>query len=260
MADLADVESALLATLAAALPTYPAVRLYRGWPVAAALGADIAAGMANVTVFSVAGSGRNTTRWGTQRYRSAPIAGLTVSQQGNTVLYGGLPTSGDLAGLLLDNQAYVYAVEPADTPTSVAAALADLVRAEFACLQANAMLTFPTAPNLVARVTASATVVSEWRRQTQDFRISVWAGSPAQRDALSSTADAALAPLAFLPLADGSSARVRGHGSVVIDDDRDASIYRRDILVDAEYATTTTELLPTMLFGDLNWNGIPYFG
>ena len=67
-----DAENALVQLAAAAL--YPngvdaasvipaTIRLYRGWPNATALDADLAAGRVNVTVFPVPGATRNTTRY-----------------------------------------------------------------------------------------------------------------------------------------------------------------------------------------------------
>jgi hypothetical protein len=44
-----------------------------------------------------------------------------------------------------------------------------------------------------------------------------------------------------------------------LDDGRDASTYRRDLIYDVEYATTIGIVSPTMLFGDLVWNGTPIF-
>ena len=269
MADLSDVETALLALLSTNL--FPqgvgapsavggALRLYRGWPVTAALSGDIAAGIPNVSVFAVPQSTRNTTRWGVQRSRPASMPGTSVVVVGNTLTIGGLPAAGDVVGLLIGGTPYVYPVQAVDTPTSIAAGLSDLAQAEFPCLQAASQLTFPTAPSLIARVVAATSVVSEWARQEQGFRVSVWTSDPAARDTLSSAIGKGLAPIAFLTLVDGTAARLRYRATTTIDEDRDASLYRRDLIYDVEYATTTTADLATMLFGDLDWNGVHYYG
>jgi hypothetical protein len=37
-------------------------------------------------------------------------------------------------------------------------------------------------------------------------------------------------------------------------------VYRRDLVYDVEYATTAVSMLPAMLFGDVVFNGVNYFG
>ncbi|MEJ0047583.1 MAG: hypothetical protein WDN04_16745 [Rhodospirillales bacterium] len=109
--------------------------------------------------------------------------------------------------------AYVYQAQPGDSAALVAAALADLIRADQICWLTQATLTVPGVADLVARTTSAVAALEEWGRQEQEFRIAVWAGSPAARDSTASLVMQSLAPVAFLTLAerDGRQVAVSRH-------------------------------------------------
>jgi len=83
-----------------------------------------------------------------------------------------------------------------------------------------------------------ASAVLELRRQTRMFRISIWAGVFARRDAAASVIDAGLAAVSRLVLADGSVAVMTYDSSLQDDGQQQAGIYRRDLLYALNYATT----------------------
>lgn len=264
MADQSDVEEALAALISAAL--YPAganagsaigsvCRIYRGWPNAAALDADLAAGRVNVTVFPVEASARNTTRWALEWSVTPASPTLSAAVNGLTASFTGSAGTGQLAGLLVDANSYVYRAQPGDTPALVAAALAALVRVDRIAGLAGGSVTVPGAARLVARVVADATGVQEVRRQEQGFRVTAWCNAPDIRDATCTLIDAALAGITFLALPDGSAGRLRYRGTATMDQSQDAALYRRDLIYTVEYPTTLASLLPAMLFADLGLNG-----
>lgn len=260
MADLSDVENALLGLIAGAL--YPngadalpltgtLSRVYRGWPEAASLDADLAAGYVNVTVFPEPG-GRNTTRYLNEWLLAAQVKPtLSVEVVGDSVTFGGNAASGQLAGILLDGATYVHPTEPADTPASVAADLAASIRPNRIVLLSGSTIIAPFAAVLKARVVAKQPALMQTRRQEQLFRITCWCPDPPTRDATAAAIDAALAQMMFIPLSDGSQGRVRFRSGAVLDQAEDASLYRRDLVYSVEYATTLSALLPTMLFADI---------
>ncbi len=136
MADLADIESALVGLIADAL--YPngaeaasaigmPARIYRGWPVLGGLDADLAAGVVNISVLAVPGQVRNTTRWNDPAADTYASPTITLSVHGQTATVGGIAGAGQLAGLLIDGLAHVYRAAAGDTPGRVAAALAGLI-------------------------------------------------------------------------------------------------------------------------------------
>lgn len=266
MADLADVEAALVGLIAAAL--YPngadtasaigmAARIYRGWPVLGGLDADLAAGIINISVLAVPGQVRNTTRWNDPSLDTYASPTITLSVRGSTATVGGAAGAGQLAGLLIDGLGYAYRATSGDTPGSVAAALARLIGPTASA--DGATVTVTGARRLTGRVAADAADARELRRQQQSFRVTLWCGDPASRDVASAAVDLALGQLDFITLPDGSSARVRFESTASSDRQEEADLYRRDLVYSVEYATVLLSQLPTMLFGDLAYDGTTIF-
>ncbi len=263
MADLCDVEAALVAAiLGVAVPgsgPFPllggvAVRVYRGTPEVSALSQDAARCVVDITVFPVPEATRNTTRWGSLSTTSSIAAGLSVTLAGQTAIFSGVAVAGELAGVLVDGQPYVYQAQAGDSADLIAAALGQEVRAQQVAWVQNGSLTIPGATTLVARTAGVASVFEECARQEQDFRVSVFAPSPAARDTVCRALGSALSIVAFLTLADGTAGRLRYQKTASFDGDQVASIYRRELVYSVEYGTTITLLTPAMLFGDLVYN------
>jgi hypothetical protein len=268
VADLSDVEVALVAAvLALAQVTAEGcpilggsmVRVFRGGPPVTALVVDRATGVVEISVFPVPNATRDRTRWGVQSTTLSIASGLSATVSGQTATFEGAALGGELAGVLVNDQPLVYQAQTGDTAALVAAALADQIRATQICGLDQSTLTIPGAVTLVARTTGLAAVLQEWARQEQEVRISVWAPTPKARDLVCSAIGAGLAQIAFLTLADGSAGRLVYRKTASFDDDQVASVYRRELVYDVEYGTTVTIQTPTMLFGDLVYNGTPIY-
>lgn len=111
MADLPDVENALVSTIATALypsgaspgqpsAAGPVCKIYRGWPIPTATGLDpdLAAGIVNISVFTESGGEKNTTRCQTDWQMMTPAAPqitLAVAAQTPNVSVGNLNTHGN---------------------------------------------------------------------------------------------------------------------------------------------------------------------
>ena len=268
MADSSDVEIALVT---AALQTlYPAgldqpcivggpVRVYRGWPIAGSLEADLASGIVNLSVFPVPESSRNTTRWGPVVHVTQVAPTLNVQVNGNSVSFSGAGGTGQVVGLLVDGQPFVYRSNAGDTPVLVAAVLAESVRQVRPYWLSGATVTIPGCTKLIARVAVDATTLTEWARQEQDFRISAWCPNPIVRDQVCSVICGSFASISFLNLADGSGVRLRYKTTWSGDDNQNAHEYRRDLIYEIEYGTTQQSNAPAMLFGDLQLIGNPIY-
>ena len=260
MADQADVETALAAIVANAL--YPGgvgapsvtgnvCRIYRGFPNTPALDADLAAGVVNITVMAGEGAVKNVTRYPRRWVSVTPVAQvLSVAVAAQAAVFSGTCAVGQLAGLKVNGVVYPYAVQANDSPATVASNIAALLRAAgWVVDYAGATVGVPGAETFTARVVSGAGSLKEIKRQQQDFRITLWCPDPASRDAVAPVIDEALAGLRFIPLADGSYARLIFAGSVAEDNAADASLYRRDLTYGAEYPTTLAQMTPAMLFG-----------
>lgn len=260
MADQSDVETALVALIASTL--YPqgieasglgglTGRVYRGWPNAAALDADLAAGVVNVTVFPLPGE-RNTTRYFDVWMVPDPVAvTLAVTVAGETVSFSGSAAASQVAGVLADNTGYIYRTRAGDTPALVAASIAAALRTNRIAQLSGTSVTIPGVGRLIGRVVADQTALWQVRRQKQDFQITCWCPDFASRDTVAAGVDVALAQQRFLLLADGSVGRLLFVRSETSDRGEDAALYRRDLVYSVEYPTTVTQTLPSMLFGDL---------
>ncbi len=260
MADQSDVEIALVseitnifypAGLSAGGPLTQAVKIYRGWPSTASLRTDLAAGTLNVTVFPIADTSRNTTRWAdgvVSTSRTTPS--LTVSVSGNSATFAGSAATGQLAGLLVDALTVVHRTVTADTPELVAAALGQLIRMRRIALVSGATVTVPGARLLVGRVEVDQPVLRWTRSQLQQFRISCWCPDPISRDGVASAIDNSLSSRSFIDLGDGSTGRLRYVGTTEFDQSQDAALYRRDLVYSVDYLTTVSDALPSMIFGD----------
>lgn len=259
MPSQADAETAITALAASAL--YPAglsspsttgatTRIYRGWPNPAALDVDLAAGRVNVTVFPVPGATRVTTRYPTTPTANPVIPSLTAQVTGNTATFSGTASPGQLAGLLVEGEAYVYRTAAGDTPALVASILAAAIIPTRPAFSSGASVFIPGAVP-IARTAADATVTSELRRQVQSFRMTAWCPTPDLRDATCAALDPVFAATPFLALADGSASRLGFISTTTFDQSQDASLYRRDLLYSVEFPTTLTTVQPSMLFGVL---------
>ena len=219
MATQADAETAL--TLLAATALYPSgltgpsvigatTRIYRGWPNAAALDADLAAGRVNVTIFPVPGATRVTTRYPTTPASNPAIPTLTVNVADYTASFAGMASAGQLAGILVDGKSYVHRTSATDTPSLIAAILAAAINADRPAIASGASVFTPGAIP-IARTAADATSTSEMRRQRQTYRITTWCPTPDLRDAACAALDPTFAATPFLTLSDGSAARLTSY-------------------------------------------------
>lgn len=260
MADQSNVATALVSAITAVLYPYGSstvgllaqtVKIYRGWPNTASLRTDLAANTLNVTVFPIADTARNTTRWAEGLVlTSSATPSLKVAVCGTSATFAGSAETGQLAGLLVDSLAVVHRTATGDTPELVAATLGQLVRTQRIALVRGATVTVPGAGLLLGRVVADQPVLRWTRSQLQQFRISCWCPDPTSRDSVASVIDTALSSPCFIDLSDGSSGRLRYVGTTEFDQSQDAALYRRDLIYSVDYLTTVSDALPSMIFGD----------
>lgn len=260
MADVADVEAALAALVANAL--YPAgtasasvtgatYRIYRGYPASPVLEEDLAAGIIHVSIAPADDEFRIVTRYPRKWQETAPVtAVLKASVEGNSVTFSGICAAGQLAGVIVNEDTFPYAVQQSDRPATVASNLAAQIRAAgWIVNYEGSTLAVPEADGFAARVVAGAGALQEIRRQVQKFTISMWCPDPQMRDMVAPVIDLALSRANFVPLMDGSYGRMLLSDVAVIDTSADASLYRRDLVYAMEYPTVLSQLTPAMLFG-----------
>jgi hypothetical protein len=264
VADASDVSAALVTLISALLypsgttsAAGPNVRVYPGWPVPEQIDLDLAnkvgltpAPICHVSVWPLP-TERNTTRY-LPSYRDVTLntATLSLFAAGQTVTVGGtIPPASSPHNLavFVNGTPYVYRALTTDTLQSIAAALAALIPGG---TSAGQVITVPGELGAV-RVGISGTAVRLVRNQERAFQITIWADSPAHRDAIVQVIDPVLAATPFLSFPDGSAGRLIYRGSPITDMQQKMAIYRRDLMYSVDYSTTqtsaTTQITQTQL-------------
>lgn len=250
MADLSDVENALVAVVAQVF--YPngtgqpsalgaPVRIYRGWPSKPELETDLRSGAVNVSVYAL-NRERSVTRFQNNwRLLSGPAEPtLTLTVSGNTVTVGGTVAVPQNAAVIVNGASgYSYALQETDTPTTIATALVSLINADNAdAFSSGPVITVPGAVSLVGRAGTFGNSLRELKRQRRDIQIALWASTPSLRDQVAILLDPALAAMEFIALADGTAGRMVYVGSPHDDTVQKEILYRRNLIYSVEYGTT----------------------
>jgi hypothetical protein len=267
MADIQDVMQALRDRAAAALypngvpaGTMPAsvagvpVRVYVGWPNAA-LDTDLGRGIAQVTVYP-RGTARNLGPYigGWQDdEQPEPSMGALVEDD-RVSFYGSGTAPGMIAAVLPDaSHAYTYQLQPGDTPSAVAAALASLMAMDWPDVAAaGAILTVPGAIRLRARVVIGGTESMELRRVAQGVVVAVWAPSPESRNAITQAVDVAIERNRRMRLPDGTGAFVTYESTAYDEAARQQPLYRRDLMLSVEFSMADKRGVPPVAVPDVS--------
>jgi hypothetical protein len=268
MADLSDVENAVVATVVSAL--YPngttlasvvgsICRVYRGWPVPATLNSDLAANVINVTVFPANRPDEVPDAYFDLPYPRSPAVTLVVTTTGQTVTFSGLVAANQIVGLLVDGTPYAYITINGDTLESIAANLMTLVAVHRLAILVGSTITIPDVRSLIARVVMNATVSHSLRRQRREVHVGCWCPSVILRDSVCTAVDLSFAGFSFISLGDSTVAHVQYVSTQVYDQSQNALLYRRDLCYKFEYTTVGSDSAPVMLFGDLVNNAATSF-
>lgn len=261
MADISDVENVLVSIVAGIL--YPTgtgnpsaitapCNTYRGWPQSDQLDSDLADGKVNVSIFPTNVSS-DKTRYLQQDYvTNLPAATFTarVSVSASTVTIAGTVATPQNIAVIAGGVGVSYAVQPADTTTSIATGLAVLLTAAgVPALSSGPIVTVSGLPSsqIIARVGTLATTITELSRESRDVMITLWCPTPDLRDAAAKIIIPALVQTTFLSLPDGSAGRIKYRRSSTVDGLQKSVLYRRDIVYSIEFGTTIPGTAPQIL-------------
>lgn len=260
MADQNDVKQAVVALIGnviypngtgqAPAQGVPAVCMY-GWPIPAEFDQLMAAGTACIWVYSLP-EVREKTRypyvWQTQTIVAPSIT--AVVSNGNRVTIGGSipsPFSPHNVFVFLAGVAFGYAVQPNDTLTSIATALAIQINAIFpGTTNTGPVITTGGGGLPTTRVGTTGNSSIEVGRFEQAMQIMIATSNPSDRYALSNAILPALMSTSWLYLPDGTSARIITRVPVDNDMAQKVEVYRRDIKITAEYAVTQVQNTATV--------------
>jgi hypothetical protein len=263
MADLADVEAAIVDRVVDTL--YPlgvsegsavgaTCRVYRGWPSPAGLNTDLAAGIANISIYPATTPDEMLVSYLDVNYPTILPDNLAFSVDGRSLTLSGVVANSHSVGLLVDGIPYLCDINQRDTVQIVMANIAAAIRIDRAVTLDGASITIPGLKTLSARLITKATVSRGLRRQAKEIQVSCWCPSPVLRDSISQAVDIGMTAATFLDLSDGTKARVRYVSTQVYDQSQNALLYRRDICFRCEYTIIEITAAPIMVFGDLVTN------
>jgi len=258
MADLSDVLNQLAARVATIV--YPGgsgqpsisgipTKIYPGWPVGNVLEADLKAGKAHISVYP-RGPDRKTTRYLGRSWVpiTAPVHTVTMTVAGAVVTLSGAVSAQNLL-VSLNGTGYVYAMQANDTLTTAATGLASLIPG---ASSSGPVVTLTGAHSVFARVGGIGTSIKETKRQEQQFQITVWAPTPATRDATAKQIDSILSDATNMALPDGSAGIIRYAQTLQTDQLEKAGLYRRDLIYSVDYATTQEQQFAEAIAPALN--------
>ena len=251
MASITDAANAVVAAVAAALypdgvdPDNPnsaagmPCKVYMGWPLPKNLDDDMAAGTVNVSVFPRPGE-RITSRYFEQwQMTIAPNPTLTLTVVDQTVMVGGTVSLPQVCAIIANGIGYPYEVQEGDSLDDIAAGLAALIAVDLPDVTVDG--TAVTLPNTAiindVRLGAAGTAVREIRRQEKQMQVSVWAPTPASRDAVAKVIDLLFARRQCFSDPDGLAISAVYNGSNLIDEKQKQVIYRQDFMLTVEYGT-----------------------
>lgn len=218
------------------------INVYAGWPVHSALDTDILAGTSHISVFPMDSEQKIPTALG-RPYRPVTDGEATIvaTVSGVSVTLSGTVATPQNVYFLIDGVGYHYPVQSGDTLTSIASAMATLIPN---ATSLAAVITLTQAINITTRVGGFGSEARELRRQTKDFRVTVWAPSAAIRDTLGSALDSALSVDSNLQLSDNLPAFMVYARSTY---SQNTQIFRRDIIFSVNYATSQTVSAPQVV-------------
>ena len=94
---------------------------------------------------------------------------------------------------------------------------------------------------LVATDGTTGTLQRESKRQTREFKVSIWANCHDKRDMLAKFIDSFLSDIYHLAFSDNTTGNMNYVSSVQIDSEQKKGIYRRDITYAIDYPTMQTK-------------------
>jgi hypothetical protein len=229
------------------------VRIFSGWPMPDQLDLDLGGKMlsgtppmpvarpngpvANVSIYPMPGTGIAVPQILDETYTITPAAislGVTVA---NTVItVTGQPGAGEYLTLVIDDA--VVCSQGGTTTQALLAALATQAQGfGYGATATATTLTIVFGHSMVVRQGGQAVLGKVTHRQRQSIMVTVWAPTHVARSALAKAIDGLIKQANKVTMPDTSQALVFYNRTTQSDEQQMATIYRRDLIYDVEYAT-----------------------
>lgn len=263
MADLQDVCDYLVQVAASA--AYPNgtsqssvagmdIRIMEGWPLPEQLDRDLGGTMlsgtppapvprpggpcADISVYPMPGATAVPFQILDDTYTIVPpVYGITIVSVVNGVITcSGAPGTGEYLTCVIDRAHVISSTQP-----TLSALLADLatqaITAGYAASSTATTLTIPYTFELDVRLGAVGTLAFVTWRQRQGIMVSVWAPDHTSRATIASAIDNLIKQTLVVVMPDTSQAKITYSRTNQTDEYQTVTLYRRDLIYEAEYAT-----------------------
>jgi hypothetical protein len=262
VADLSDITTYLVGVAAGAI--YPNgssqpsitgkdVRIYEGWPEPAQLDLDMAGQhlvgnppmpvtrsggpVTNISVFPMQGGVPEPYQILDATYVIiAANYGMSFTVVGTLITVTGQPNPGEYLTIIAD-RAHVFSAS-GNTTASILAQLLTSAQGPYPSASGtSSTLTIPANISLVVRQGGMGTLGKVTHRQEQYVMVSVWAPTPQDRKAVAAAIDNVIKQKITVTMPDTTMAKIVYNRTNTIDEQQLNTIYRRDLIYNAEYAT-----------------------
>lgn len=272
MADISDIEAALVAAVAAGFglgddyspttfgtsdllvgSTPVVLAVGRGFPVSGDLEPALKAGKAVITVYPEPNWSKPGVRFmgGSKTVATTPIT-INTSVSGAAVTFSGTGTPGQVVGIGWNHTGYALRLTASETASAIAAAFAAMISGSTV---SGSTVTLPNDTHVFASVVGDSTSQEEIRRQSQCFRLTLWAHDHKVRDIVGSRLTSVMSEVRSLALSDGSLTGLPIYRGITVDDQtQKTGVWKRSERYEVEYPTVKTEIVPGILFLGLNTN------
>lgn len=229
------------------------VKVSPGWPVPAVLQQDISAGGVHVSVWPLPTERKVNTSLGRPYHvvsKGKPTLQITVT--GNTLAVSGVASALTNVRLCIDGEGFNFHFRAGTTAEKAARSIVQRLPRALTVLR---LIIIPLASQIQVQVTTAGTAVRELHRQVREFQITVWASTPYLRNRLGAAIDSALSDQCHINLGDGAPAQMLCVRQFDSDTAENWHIYRRDLIVSVNYATTQVISAPEIISTAVNLNG-----
>lgn len=252
MADISDVVNGMVTAIASSIypngisqasTTGTATKIYGGWPVPAQLDQDLAAGKVHISIYPLPAERLESLINLDTVQMSVQSPGTTLTITGNQITVGGTPKVGDVACVNINRNPYAYAVLSTDTTATIASSLASMIGGSVS----GSVITVPSSTFMVSvLVSTPGTVLQPMRRVQRNIQIACWAPTPQAADATAKAVDTALWTDERLAMPDGTACGLVYVARPVNDMLQKTQIYRRDVIIQAQFVEAFTETAQTV--------------
>jgi len=227
------------------------VKIVQGYPVKNTLDDYLRNGSIFISISSVEGMDKNTTRY-TKRYHQinvpTPTVTVDIDNETNLITINGVAGNNQVCVVQTSVEVATHQAVDGESLNDIAEALG--IQLTGAVVIGNT-ISVPGEPHIKGGTSVKATSAYEVKRQQKKFSVTIWAVNYDSLDVLGEAIDSYLSDIERFILPDDFYARIIYNGTLNLDSFQLHRLYKREIEYLIEYPTTRTEEFSTLVVTDL---------